>query len=211
MIGYIAIGSPWSKWGETKEKQLAQDWIHRVHGFPHPTVFKTVRNAFRALRESYDYVARTRGMGVNGHVRVFDLSLLPILRFEDLSFDDRRAILVSKARNGLHDVTSEAMLQQAGDLTVPSVITANADELYRQLQVAERQMTIWAERCDKLRAELEFVKNATPTQKARRRRSRPRPRDAGFNAPEIDPEWRNATADEILDDIGTIGLPGDPP
>jgi hypothetical protein len=176
VIGYLAIGDPWSApTGESEKDTVAEAaarlQMSRVHGYPHPTLFKGVRNAFRAIRERYDYIARTPGENVHGHLRILDLGLLPIVRFEDLSLVDRRAIITTKShRSRGREATSEAMLQRARDTTVPDIIVSDADELYEQLQVAERQMQIWEQRTARIRQELEYVKYATPVQKAKRRR-----------------------------------------
>jgi hypothetical protein len=229
MIGYLAIDVPWSSFPVDDEAKLSsENWLFRVHGYPHPTAFKTLRGAFRAIKPNAmalrHGLTSTNGIDPKynwGHVRALDLSKLPILRFEDLSLEDRRAIIGERARSGMtSEELARAMLEQTPHLSVPRR-DCDVNAIYDELQVAERQMTIWAERCDRLRKELDDVKHMTPVQKARRRHGKDRGR--GFNAPELTPQhkpgcesstaaehcgcnhtWSNATADEILADIGSL-------
>lgn len=157
MLGYFALNAPW-KWSpkgghepdaeSMRMERASERDPYRLHGYPHPTLFKTVRNALRTA-------------GPDGVVLVADLNLLPIVNFHALDPAERAAVTKSW-RKGSH------MYGLAGTLPddAPTVISADsihppfagevqhieAEDIYEQHQLAERQMLLWADRTQKLKA-----------------------------------------------------------
>ena len=153
MIGYMVLVPR----GRSRQKPDSNT-THELHGLPHPTVFRTLHNAFRAS-------------GPYGYVLILDLALLPVLSLHAVEPKVQKAILAGWAKRmmvgfGEWDAEREVWRNDTGatislaDITYSAAITADdveAGDLYAQHQVAERQMLIWGERTAKL---AELLKNA---------------------------------------------------
>lgn len=163
MIGYLALNAPW-RWGlhRTADGTLEPDdertvSPYRLHGYPKPTVFKTVRNAMRTA-------------GPQGYVLVLDLHQLPLVHLQALGPDDIAAVGKSWVKNAKHsdgrwdpvnrewiggrDFTLDELVCAREMLDPVTEITGTdaAEDIYMQHQLAERQSLIWHERLAKLTA-----------------------------------------------------------
>jgi hypothetical protein len=161
MIGYLALNAPW-RWGlhrdvdgnlEPDEKPTVSP--HTLHGYPHPTVFKTVRNAMRAA-------------GPGGYVLVLDLYRLPLVHLNALPPDDLAAVEKSlkkqfRHKNGrwdheqrrwINDETPDEQIElpPAPEFLDVEIGHDDADDIYIQHQLAERQALIWTARLEQLTA-----------------------------------------------------------
>lgn len=165
MIGYLALTAPWS-WVHEKdtvqEQERSEQSPFRLHGYPHPTVFKTVRNALRAA-------------GPNGYVVVLDLHRLPLVHLKALPPADIVAVSKSwkkeiRHRNGrwdhvervwIHDYTPDEEIELPPQKVMLDVEIGHddAEDIYMQHQLAERQALLWAERLDNL---TELIKRQGP-------------------------------------------------
>lgn len=148
MYGYLAIDAPMRH----ANGQLGEP---HLHGGYHPTVFKTLRNAFRAA-------------GPQGAVLILDLQRLAIVQIAGLSEKDQAALRKSWARemkynhgnwdpvarewieaddSVIADKLAKAMSRVSHDLDIEQM---GVDDVFIQQQIAERQMLIWQERLEKL-------------------------------------------------------------
>ena len=144
MIGYLVVND---RWNRPQDAESASP--HRLHGYPHPTVFKKVRNALYAA-------------GSRGQVLILDLHCLPLVNFAALDEADQVAVIQRWNREKTWNADERAWEQRkplsAEDIAairaeMPYIgILDDADDFYVQHQLAERQMLLWADRCQRLAA-----------------------------------------------------------
>jgi hypothetical protein len=143
VIGYLALTAPWT-WKNDDADAIDQS-PYRLHGYPHPTVFKTVRNAMKAA-------------GPDGHVLVLDLNALPLVNYHALMPGDQESAMRSwmKRRDWLEQLRPGPDDGQTTP-TVPKMFVGEVDvsclavdDLFVQFELAERQASLWGERLDKL-------------------------------------------------------------
>lgn len=150
MIGYLALAAS----GKTRsgvDGSLIDDAHspYRLHGYPHPTVFKTVHNALDAA-------------GHDGCVLILDLTCLPILNFHELEpkvkeSACRRWMKRERYRrrwnpdkrqweNYYPDLDAVPDLEIGGDPAGRDIRMLDADGVYREHQLADRQAMLWTTR-----------------------------------------------------------------
>lgn len=160
MIGYLVLTAPW-KFIDAKQQpasaEMADKDPYRLHGYPHPTVFKTVRNAFQAA-------------GPRGCVLVLDLQRLPMVSFVTLDPGDKAATVKrwkkrSKFMRGHWDAEARAWVEAEGDPPIEQLAVdaefngemvdmIGIDDVYIHQQIAERQLLAWEQRLAALTARI---------------------------------------------------------
>lgn len=158
MIGYLALTAPWH-WVKNQKGELVQkrhDITYRLHQYPHPTVFKTAKNAMVTA-------------GPDGQVLILDLNLLPILHLTALPDEQQGPIKNTWRKQVKNQMAAWDGEKKGWVYAAPEDIDAKleqltlfdgeiqdvpVDDIYEQHQIAERQLLLWENRFRKLDARI---------------------------------------------------------